>query len=482
MAETYWQRRQARADDRLARMESTVEGRVRDAYGRELRALEREIADLYERFGTDGVLRYRDMLQTMDPADRRLLIEECEEFARQHPELADMVEIRKGIWQLDRMEGLRTSARLHMARATADATEGLDDHFAEVAAVESNAVAEAMGYGRAFHTLDDAAMRLLVGTEWSDGLSYSESIWGSARKVAEYVNRDMTQALIRGDSYQRICRDMAKRFEGQSVSNVMRVVQTEGTHVARQAQASEMRAEGFEEYYLDPVGDDRTCDRCREAARESRRRPFRFDEAETGANFPPLHPRCRCMVNPAVEDWSEWLRRRREERREAPDGTGDEAIAKRFGGDLHKRSARLNTRADPAVEYYGSAEEDDPVRLAEIKEDLTRSGVRISVSPRERESIGYSPSTDGSPSSATIHVTEGMSLSAWEHEYRHFCIDRDNGFPGFAKSMFDLGYRRRSEEAAYGVEIELARKRGNNELVRRLEELLAEEVGRIGNS
>lgn len=332
MAETYWSRRQARADERLARMESTVEGRVREAYGRELRALEREIAELYERFGTDGVLRYRDMLRAMDPADRRLLIEDCEAFARQHPELADMVEVRKGIWQLDRMEGLRTSARLHMARATADATEGLDDHFAEVAAVESNAVAEAMGYGRAFHTLDDAAMRLLVGTEWSDGLSYSESIWGSARKVAEYVNRDMTQALIRGDSYQRICRDMAKRFEGQSVSNVMRVVQTEGTHVARQAQASEMRAEGFEEYCLDPVGDDRTCDRCREAARESRRRPFRFDEAETGANFPPLHPRCRCMVNPAVEDWSAWLRKRREERREAPDGTGDEAIAKRFGG------------------------------------------------------------------------------------------------------------------------------------------------------
>lgn len=204
----------------------------------------------------------------------------------------------------------------------------------------------------------------------------------------------MTQALIRGDSYQRICRDMAKRFEGQSVSNVMRVVQTEGTHVARQAQAAEMRAEGFEEYHLDPVGDDRTCDRCREAARESRRRPFRFDEAETGTNFPPLHPRCRCMVNPAVEDWSAWLRKRREERREASDGTGDETIAKRFGGDARERF-ELRSIGSPVDWYKGST-------IGEVEEAKV-----FDADGNPIEGFEFK----GSKGSVTIEFPEGMDRS-----------------------------------------------------------------------
>lgn len=147
---------------------------------------------------------------------------------------------------------------------------------------------------------------------------------------------------------------------------------------------------------------------------------------------------------------------------------------------LNKRS-RLGTRADPAVEYYGSAESENPERLSEIMRDLESEGVRISVGPRGRENIGYSPASGGDPSTATVHATEGMSLSAWEHEYAHFLFDREHGYPGTIRSLFDAEYRRRSEETAYGTEIDMARKKGNNELVGKLEALLAEEVERIVN-
>ncbi len=334
MADTYWQRRQRRSDERMAKRERGEEGRVRRIYERELRDLEREIADYYERYGVDGVLRYRDMLQTMDEADRRLLIENCEEFARQHPELADMFEIRKSVYKLDRLEGLRASARYHLAKATAEATDGMDEHFAQDAADAMNAVAETMGYGSSFYSVDSEAVRQFVGTAWSDGKSYSDSIWDDTRKVASYVERDLAKALVRGVSYQSLCREMQKRFEGQSVSNIMRVIQTEGTYVARQAQGAEMRREGFEEYFLDPLGDKRTCDECRRLGRQSHETPFRFEDAEVGTNYPPIHPRCRCEVNPAVEDWEEWARRRRAEHRAqvAASGASDETVAKRFGG------------------------------------------------------------------------------------------------------------------------------------------------------
>lgn len=408
MADTYWRRRQRRSDERMARRERGAEGRVRRVYERELRDLEREIADYYERYGVDGVLRYRDMLQTMDEADRRLLIENCEEFARQHPELDDMVEIRKSIYNLDRLEGLRASARYHLAKATAEATDGMDEHFAQDAADAMNAVAETMGYGSSFYSVDSEAVRQFVGTAWSDGKSYSDNIWDDTRKVASYVERDLAKALVRGVSYQTLCREMQRRFEGQSVSNIMRVIQTEGTYVARQAQGAEMRREGFEEYFLDPLGDKRTCDECRRLGRQSHETPFRFDDAEVGTNYPPIHPRCRCEVNPAVEDWEEWARRRRAEHRAqtAASGVSEEAVAKRFmpkpeeaSGKkprrrfgVHFKTGRLTSdeylerhRLNESVRGYGQVwlQGDEYAHvISEINSNITQREIDAGVSTR----------------------------------------------------------------------------------------------------
>ena len=145
----------------------------------------------------------------------------------------------------------------------------------------------------------------------------------------------MAKALARGDGYDRIRGEIARRFVGQSVSNIMRVVQTEGTYVSRQAQGAEMRRAGFDSYFIDNRDDGRTCPTCRAISKRSHEEPFRFEEARAGENYPPLHPRCRCDVNPAVGDWDEWLGARRRDRRA---GADPERAAERFGTgrvDLH---------------------------------------------------------------------------------------------------------------------------------------------------
>ena len=213
--------------------------------------------------------------------------------------------------------------------------------------------------------------------------------------------------------------------------------------------------------------DERTCDTCRVVSAQSHRAPLAFDEARPGENYPPLHPRCRCEVNPAVDDWSDFIK----------GGNGrpqDRAkVAERFGADL------LRTLADPAVDYYGSAEKDDPKRLKEIIDDLEANGVKVARHGRDFESIGYSPCSAGLPGTGQMHVTEGMSLLAWEHEYDHFHWDMEHGYPGTMKSMFDLAYRTDAEKRAYSREIEIASRRGDNDLVDKLESLLSEELKRL---
>lgn len=116
----------------------------------------------------------------------------------------------------------------------------------------------------------------------------------------------MAKALARGVSYEQMTSELHKRFIDVSEANIMRLVQTEGTYVARAAQAAELKCEGFDSYYINPVGDERTCEVCEDVGKHSHDEVYRFDDAVVGQNFPPLHPRCRCQIALAVSDWDAW--------------------------------------------------------------------------------------------------------------------------------------------------------------------------------
>ena len=158
------------------------------------------------------------------------------------------------------------------------------------------AVAEAMGYGKGFHALDDDTIRRFVNTRWASGKSYSEAIWGDSERVAAWVQDDMAKALARGESWRRLCDELSSRFVDVPERDVMRLVVTEGTYVSRQAQLAELAREGFAEYRVEPVGDERTCEVCSALVGEA----FSIDGARVGRRC------CRYTRGPAVRWYLPW--------------------------------------------------------------------------------------------------------------------------------------------------------------------------------
>jgi SPP1 gp7 family putative phage head morphogenesis protein len=398
--------------------ERALARRVSRAYEDEMAALSKEIASYYERYGQDGVLRYRTMLQSMDEKDRDLLMRDCDAWATAHPDQADMVAIRKSIYKLDRLEGLQASARLHLARATADATDGLGEHFARQAMHGANAVAETMGFGKSFYSVDDDTVRRFVGTPWNHGTTYSETIWDDAGKVAAYVQDDMAKALARGESWQRLCDDVSRRFTGVSERDVMRLVCTEGTYVSRQAQLAELAREGFEEYCVEPVGDERTCDECRRLIGKR----FPVDGATVGASLPPIHPNCRCQIAPAVDDWDAWQREQVDQKRA-------ELAARRVGGAENP----LHPVPGEGSVTYGKPVGDLMPHERHGINDLVRLGYEVHVNEEDGDApanIDLSLGDDGQLWEMKNvgdgkHSVEGSLRDAY-HKWTRLGLDADN--------------------------------------------------------
>ena len=343
--DSYWHKRQTLADAAMEKDERALSIRVHNAYESELRRLNREIAEYYQRYGENGILEYRRLMETMDPKDRELLIRDCDEFLRQHPDMQSIVDVRKSIYQLNRLEGLQASARLHLYQATGDVVQRVDNHIMRQSLRGANTAAEAMGFGRSFYSMDSDAVRRFVDTVWTGSASYSQRIWDNTETLASYVAQDMSKALARGDSYQRIAKALEKRFVDVPQSSLMRLVYTEGTYVSRMAQAEELKREGFDSYTIQAVHDGRTCEQCHGVEGKT----FRFEDMQVGVNFPPLHPYCRCQIAPAVDDWDAWQQKQEEfgQRQKPARVEENEAFVKAKKGGKNRYSVnykRVNTK------------------------------------------------------------------------------------------------------------------------------------------
>jgi SPP1 gp7 family putative phage head morphogenesis protein len=134
------------------------------------------------------------------------------------------------------------------------------------------------------------------------------------------------EQLVGGIMSGKSVNDMAKQINadtGNAIWEAKRLVRTELTNASAQGQHRAFEDAGFTHYKFYAALDERTCPTCGELHGQV----FRLDEAETGENFPPIHPNCRCTILPAeVEDDGT-------AKDDAKDKTEDDGIDKVLSGE-----------------------------------------------------------------------------------------------------------------------------------------------------
>lgn len=298
----YWQRRQQQLNKQLEKDEENLKKRLSSYFDAEYRKLEKDIAAYYEQYGIDHVIQYRNLMEELPEADKRLLMEQMDEFAERYPEYVSLMSIRESIYQLNRLEGLQYSVRMQQLEIGAIENEQISEHLQRNAERGVNAAAETMGFGKNFYANHPDIARLFVDTAWSNGENFSQKIWNNTSKLANYLNTDIAQGFARGDSYERLTRKLRERFGKVSRNDAYRLIYAEGTYIMAEATMQPF-ADDFEQYRLSTVADGKVCSICRSIAREV----FNISDRQPGINFPPLHPWCRCTFTIEVDDWDAWM-------------------------------------------------------------------------------------------------------------------------------------------------------------------------------
>lgn len=321
----YWERRQQELNKAMEKDEENLKKRLSSYFDTEYRKLEKQIAAYYKQYGTDNVIQYRRLMESLPDADKRLLIEQMDEFAKKYPQYAHLMPIRESIYKLNRLEGLQYSVRMQQLEIGAVENEQITEHLNRQAMRGANVAAETMGFGKNFYSNNPDITKLFVDVPWSNGENFSQKIWNNTAKLANYLNSDIAQGIARGDSYDRLVRRLRERFSNVSRNDAYRLIYTEGTYVMAESTIQPF-TEDFEKYRLSTVGDGKVCDICRGVSEET----FDIADRQPGVNFPPLHPWCRCTFTIEVDDWDAWM-----EDYEKRHGNGEaQKVANRMKADI----------------------------------------------------------------------------------------------------------------------------------------------------
>lgn len=299
---SYWSKRQNQLYKSMEKDESALKERLSSFYESEYSSLDKEIAAYYQKYGTNNVIEYRTLMQTLSAEDVKLLIEKTDEFTSKYPQYAHLVPVRNSIYKLNRLEGLQYSVVMQQLKIGAVDIDEVTKHLDKQALKGLNATMETLGFGKNFYSEGADIIKQFVDVDWSNGLNFSSRIWKNTEKLANYLNTDIAQGFARGDSYEKLTARLRKRFEDVSKNDAYRLIYTEGTFVMAESTMQPF-VEDFEKYKVSTAGDGKVCSICSGIARNE----YYIKDRKAGVNFPPFHSWCRCTFEIVVDDWDKWL-------------------------------------------------------------------------------------------------------------------------------------------------------------------------------
>ncbi len=456
----YWRRREEENLRANRKTEAEYEKAINDTYKYMLDQIQKEINGFYAKYaGAEGI--------TLSEAKRRVSKIDIEEYGRKaaryvktkdfSKQANDEMRLYNATMKINRLELLKANIGLELVAGFDELQKYFEEKLTNRTMDEFKRQSGILG--RTVQNNEKAA-HAIVNASFKNA-TYSDRIWMYQGMLKAELDSLLKTGLIQGKHPTELARHLQKRF-GVSAYNANRLMTTELARVQTEAQKQSFIRNGFTQYTFLAIGT--ACEACR-ALNEKH---FDIDKMMPGENAPPMHPNCRCSVAAYMdsEEYEAWIETYKEHGMSFEEWKQRSPVANT--GSYEKA---FYTKDDPIREYIGAAEKSHPQELREMKEDMERSGVDIT---RRAGAMGYFPGLSAGKV-GNINIEEGASISAWMHEYKHFCDDRADGYLGFRIFQNPAKCADR-ERQAYQVEIDFAKELGYNDIVKRLEKLRDEEV------
>jgi len=297
----YWRKRAIELAEKQKQEDDDLCLRFHREYERILHELDKEISIFYARYAANESVSMADarrLLRDAELEDFRMSLDEFRDkaLAGGFDKELEEVYLRS---RISRLQALQTQVELRMMELFSSQRDVLRDHlqerYTDTYYRTVYAVSQQMNVASTFARIDPQTVEKILAVPWL-GSEFSSRIWADKDKLTRELMQTLSRGFVRGDSLDRMTKEFAQRM-GVSESRAATLIHTESAHMAAEAAEQGYRETGVQSYRFEAALDLKTCAVC--GALDQRE--FPLAEHETGINYPPLHPRCRCTTVPVTE-------------------------------------------------------------------------------------------------------------------------------------------------------------------------------------
>lgn len=303
---SYWKKRSEQIAARQYRKADAYVSNLRKEYDRAIRSIKQDVESFYGRYADNNqvsLAEARKSLTAVELKEHRMTLEEFTAKAKDNADGRWTKELNNAYYKVrvSRFEALEMQIGQHVEMLIGSRQVGtgelLGDAYTDTYYRTTHQIQTGTGIGTSFARVDQAGLEKVLGTKL-DGRNWSQRIWDDRSKLRQELHTTLARGFIRGDSEDRMSRDLAKKMD-VSFARAQALVQTETAFFAEQAMMDSYQKSGIiQKYEVMVTLDDSTCPICGPMDRKV----FNLSEMETGVTYPPFHTRCRCTTVPWFED------------------------------------------------------------------------------------------------------------------------------------------------------------------------------------
>lgn len=304
----YWQQRFIELEKLQNKKNKEYINVLKEEYNKSLAKIEKDITNWYIRLADNNEISYTN-------AKKLLAKKELEEFKWTVDEY-----IKKGKENVIKQEWIKelenASARVHIDKLNAikiqiqneleylynKKEKGVEDlvkqQYQDSFYKSSYIIQNGLGKYWNIKALDTNKIDKIISKPWTiDNKTFSDRIWKNKDELLNILQKELIQAIIRGDKLDRVIKKIEKDFE-VSKGKASRLVMTESAFFSSVGQKECFNNLNVERYEIVATLDSHTSEICQELDGKV----FEMKDYEVGITAPPFHCNCRSTTAPYFND------------------------------------------------------------------------------------------------------------------------------------------------------------------------------------
>ena len=305
----YWEKRFLLLNEMLLQKGENYIKNVQKDYANVMENIEKDINDFYMRFAQQNNITFQQAKQILTTSERQafqMKLHDYIKYGSQNGLSKDWMKKLKNastVHSITRLQALQYQFRQQVEKLEAIKEHGLTntlkDIYKEGYYRTAYEIQRASGIGSAFSRIDETKINKLLAKPWApDGKNFSERIWGQDRTQLLYqLENRFSQGMIRGESPQKIIKDMQKALNSSEYAT-RRLVMTESAFFASASRKETYDKLEVKQYKILAVLDTKTSTICRDMDGKV----FDVKDYQPGLNANPFHANCRTTTTPYFND------------------------------------------------------------------------------------------------------------------------------------------------------------------------------------